>query len=178
MNYLTIEFPSEQRQNFITESAVDTNEQLIAVVNELCDRTKSEKCIIGVWEDEERTFIKKFLPINQKSGFTDTQHEYFAAVTWQKMVSERFVYLLKQLPEYGGDSYTFDVAVMCEDAVDKQIGYSRAIEYLKETEDRLLEESHAEIKKLPGYNAQAASLEMLFERAKSDLMVHGSSQDG
>jgi len=99
-------------------------------------------------------------------------HEYFAALALQQTNSERFEFLLKQIPDYDDqDEAKMEAAILAEEKVDKQIGYSRSLEYLKEVEDRLLEESHAEMKKLPGYKAKSANIDLLFERAKSDVMV-------
>jgi hypothetical protein len=177
MNYYSIEFPKGQTEVFESDRAINTNEELIALAKEHSKRAKSNSTsfIIGVWENPERTLIKRFFAVNQKSKLSDIQYEYVAALAWQQLTSERFDYFLKQLPEY--DENDHDNAVICEEAVDKQVGFSHAISYLTETENRLLEEAQRELSRLPAYAAQASTMEMLFEKAGSDLMVRRKMVD-
>jgi hypothetical protein len=174
INYLTFDFPDGQRDDvsFTSDKEIEANQELIDAAKEYSDRVSSgEKCIVGLWEDAQHLLIKKFLPVNQDSGFSDAHHEYFAALIWKQVSGEHCEFILKQVPEYNPNDH--ETAPLYKEAAAKETGYTRALEYLREAEDRLLEEAHNQIKKLPNYAAQAAAMEMLFEKAKTDKSIRG-----
>ncbi len=166
MTYYSIEWSGRERELFESDRPAETNEQIMALAKEFNERVGTEKyLIIGIWEDEDRTQIKRFV-VNRTAKMTAIQHEYSAALAWNNLASERHDYLLAQMPEYDIDN--FEVAVACEEAADKKSGFDRSLDYLKEVEDRLLEENHAYMKKLPRYTKD---IELLFEKAQTNIMV-------
>jgi len=172
-NFLTIDFSltgDREPFSFTSDKPLETNQELIEAAKEFSQLAHSgEKFIIGLWEDFDRLQVKKLVPVNQNSGFSEVQHEYFAALTWKQICEKYCEHILGKTPEY--DPQSHETAILYEEAASKETGYDRAIAYLKETEDRLIEESHEKMKQLPQYEAQAKSIEWLFEQAKTDYGV-------
>lgn len=179
-NFLTIDFTGENERvpfDFTSDKPLETNEEIIQAAKDFSDRANSpdESYVIGLWEDVGRLRIKKFVPINDKSGFSAAHKEYFAALTWKNLSDKYCDHILGLIPEYDPENH--ETALLYEEGTAEETGYNRALEYLRETEDRLLEEVHDQLKKLPGYASQATDMEMLFERAKTDPKIRAHMLD-